>query len=132
MDPPQPRALRNARVRELADRGPPGFALRRVLRHPAAGARTVCEIEIGWHVHKHFWNQGVATEAATLVCDAATSRLGLSRLIALVHADHIASRRVAEKVGMHPERAMVLEGDYPAIVYAADFARRRATSHRSG
>ena len=92
----------------------------------------VCEIEIGWHVHKHFWKQGIATEAATLVCDIATSRLGLSRLIALVHPDHIASRRVAEKVGMHPERATVLEGDYPAIVYAADFARRRPTGHRSG
>jgi RimJ/RimL family protein N-acetyltransferase len=80
----------------------------------------VCEIEIGWHVHKHFWNQGVATEAATLVCDAAATRFGFSRLIALVHPDHIASRRVAEKVGMRPERTTVLGGDYPAIVYAAD------------
>ena len=85
----------------------------------------VREIEIGWHVHKHFWNQGVATEAAALVCDAGATRFGVSRLIALVHPDHIASRRVAEKVGMRPERTTVLEEDYPAIVYAADWSARR-------
>lgn len=84
----------------------------------------VGEMEIGWHVHKDFWNQGVATEAATLVCNAAATRFGVSRLIALVHPDHIASRRVAENVGMRPERATVLEGDYPAIVYAAEWSAR--------
>jgi RimJ/RimL family protein N-acetyltransferase len=79
----------------------------------------VSEIEIGWHVRKHFWKQGVATEAATLVCDAAATRFGLSRLVALVHPDHTASRRVAENIGMRRERTTVLEADYPAIVYAA-------------
>jgi RimJ/RimL family protein N-acetyltransferase len=79
----------------------------------------VSEIEIGWHVHKHFWKQGVATEAAALVCDAAATRFGLPRLVALVHPDHTASRRVAENVGMRRERTTVLEADYPAIVYAA-------------
>jgi RimJ/RimL family protein N-acetyltransferase len=79
----------------------------------------VSEIEIGWHVRKHFWKQGVATEAATLVCDAAATLFGLSRLVALVHPDHTASRRVAENIGMRRERTTVLEADYPAIVYAA-------------
>jgi RimJ/RimL family protein N-acetyltransferase len=80
----------------------------------------VAEIEIGWHVHKDFWKQGIATEAAALACRAAATRFGLSRLVALVHPDHVASRRVAENVGMRCERRTVLEGDYPAIVYAAD------------
>jgi RimJ/RimL family protein N-acetyltransferase len=80
----------------------------------------VSEVEIGWHVHKHFWNQGIATEAATLACQAAVTSFGISRLIALVHPDHVASRRVAENVGMRRERTTVLEGDYPAIVYAAE------------
>jgi RimJ/RimL family protein N-acetyltransferase len=80
----------------------------------------VSEIEIGWHVHKHFWNQGIATQAAALACRAAATRFGLSRLVALVHPDHVASRRVAQNVGMRCERTTVLEGDYPAIVYAAD------------
>jgi RimJ/RimL family protein N-acetyltransferase len=77
------------------------------------------EIEIGWHVHKHFWKRGIATEAAALVCDAAATRFGLARLVALVHPDHTASRRVAENVGMRRERTTVLDADYPAIVYAA-------------
>jgi RimJ/RimL family protein N-acetyltransferase len=85
----------------------------------------VSEIEIGWHVHKHFWSQGIATEAAALACHAATTRFGLARLIALVHPDHLASRRVAENVGMRQERTTVLEGDYPAIVYARSGSGRR-------
>ena len=80
----------------------------------------VSEIEIGWHVHRRFWNQGIATEAASLVCRAAATRLRLSRLVALVHPDHLGSRRVAENVGMRAARTTVLEDDYPAIVYVAD------------
>lgn len=80
----------------------------------------VSEIEIGWHVHKRFWNQGIATEAAWLVCRAAAPRWRLERLVALVHPDHLGSRRVAENIGMRPERTTVLEDDYPAIVYVAD------------
>jgi len=71
------------------------------------------------HVHKRFWNQGIATEAASLVCWAAATRWRLSRLVALVHPDHLGSRRVAENVGMRAERTTVLEDDYPAIVYIA-------------
>lgn len=80
----------------------------------------VPELEIGWHVHKRFWNQGIATEAASLVCRAAATHFGLPRLVALVHPDHLGSRRVAENVGMRAERTTVLEDDYPAIVYVAD------------
>jgi RimJ/RimL family protein N-acetyltransferase len=80
----------------------------------------VTEIEIGWHVHKRFWNQGIATEAASLVRRAAAARWRLERLVALVHPDHLGSRRVAENIGMRPERTTVLEDDYPAIVYVAD------------
>ena len=86
------------------------------------------EIEIGWHVHKRFWRQGVATQAATIARDAAGSRFGISRLVALVHPDHVASRRVAENVGMHEERTTLLGGDYPAVVYAVELPARNATS----
>ena len=83
------------------------------------------EVEIGWHVHKHFWNRGIATEAATLACESARTRFGISRLVALVHPDHVASRRVAANIGMRVERTTVLEGDYPAIVYAAELLGSR-------
>jgi RimJ/RimL family protein N-acetyltransferase len=79
------------------------------------------EIEIGWHTHKSSWRRGVATEAAAAARDLASGRFGVARLVAIIHPDHVASRRVAEKIGMRPERSTVLEEDYPALVYAANF-----------
>ena len=75
------------------------------------------EIEIGWHTRKPFWKQGIATEAAALARDLAFRRFGSSRLVAIIHPDHIASRRVAEKIGMHEEKTTIVEG-YPAVIYA--------------
>ena len=76
------------------------------------------EIEIGWHTKRTLWNQGIATEAATASRDAAFGRFGLSRLVAVIHPDHLASRRVAEKIGMQAEGTTVLDDDYPAVIYA--------------
>jgi RimJ/RimL family protein N-acetyltransferase len=42
----------------------------------------------------------------------------VSRLVAVIHPDHVASRRVAEKIGMREERKTTLDGDYPAVIYA--------------
>jgi RimJ/RimL family protein N-acetyltransferase len=79
------------------------------------------EIEIGWHTTKSSWNQGIATEAATAVRDLAFGPLGVSRLVAVIHPDHWASRRVAEKIGMAVERTTVLEEDnYPAAIYVVE------------
>ena len=78
------------------------------------------EIEIGWHTKKTVWNEGIATEAATAARDLAFRRFRLSRLVAVIHPDHIASRRVAEKIGMHAERTTVLDDDYPAVVYMTE------------
>lgn len=81
---------------------------------------------MGWHVHKRFWRQGVATQAATSVVDAAVGRFAISRLVALVHPEHVASRRVAESIGMRQERTTLLEGDYPALVFAMEAADQPA------
>ncbi len=79
------------------------------------------EIEIGWHTRKTSWNQGIATEAATAARNVAFRRFALSRLVAIIHPDHIASRRVAEKIGMREERTTTLD-DYPAVIYATERA----------
>ena len=76
------------------------------------------ETEIGWHIKKTFWNRGIATEAATAVQDAAFGRFALPRLVAIIHPDHVASRRVAENIGMNAESATVLDG-YRAVIYAS-------------
>jgi len=77
------------------------------------------DIEMGWHTNKRFWGQGLATEAATACRDLAFDRFDIPRLIAIIHPQHIASRRVAENLGMHPERETLLD-DYPCIVYAIE------------
>ncbi len=77
------------------------------------------EIEIGWHIRKTVWNQGIATEAAMAARDLAFRRFGLLRLVAIIHPDHIASRRVAEKIGMHDETTTILD-DYPAVIYTTE------------
>jgi RimJ/RimL family protein N-acetyltransferase len=78
------------------------------------------EIEIGWHTKKTSWNRGIATDAATAARDLAFERFGLARLVAIIHPDHTASRRVAEKIGMEAERATILDDDYRAMIYASD------------
>ena len=80
---------------------------------------SVSEIEIGWHVKKTFWNRGVATEAATAARNLAFGSFGASRLVALIPPDHLASRRVAQKIGMHPERSTVVNGE-DLVVYAVE------------
>jgi RimJ/RimL family protein N-acetyltransferase len=78
------------------------------------------EIEIGWHTRKTAWNQGIATEAAAAARDLAVRRFAFSRLVAIIHPDHIASRRVAEKIGMHEEKTAILDDDYPAVIYTTE------------
>ncbi len=87
------------------------------------------EVEIGYRLARKYWGQGYATEALCAVRDYAFNTLGLSRLIALIDPDNIASVRVAEKAGMHYEKDVMLEGyDHPDQVYVverADLSQRR-------
>jgi RimJ/RimL family protein N-acetyltransferase len=79
----------------------------------------VPQIELGWHTKKTSWNRGIATEAALAAVRLAFQRFSVSRLIAVIHPDHTASRRVAQKLGMSLERATVID-DYPANIYAIE------------
>jgi RimJ/RimL family protein N-acetyltransferase len=83
------------------------------------------EIEIGWHTKKTLWNAGLATEAAAAAQYLAFNRFGLDRLVAVIHPQHIASRRVAEKIGMHVEKRTVVEDDYPALIYVSELRSQR-------
>jgi RimJ/RimL family protein N-acetyltransferase len=64
----------------------------------------VTEIEVGYHVRRALQRQGYATEAAAATRDFARNELGLSRLIAIIHPDNIASQRVAEHIGLTLEK----------------------------
>lgn len=79
----------------------------------------VTDIEVGWHTKRAHWNRGFATEAALACKDLASSRFGVKRLISIIDPENVASRRVAEKIGMREEK-FALHEDYPCIIYALD------------
>ena len=56
--------------------------------------------ELGYDFRSDFWNRGYATEAAMAVRDYAFHVLRLPQLISLIRVGNLASKRVAEKVGM--------------------------------
>jgi RimJ/RimL family protein N-acetyltransferase len=56
--------------------------------------------ELGYDFRSDFWSQGFATEAALAVRDYAFEVLQLPCLISLIRVGNLASKRVAEKVGM--------------------------------
>jgi [ribosomal protein S5]-alanine N-acetyltransferase len=83
------------------------------------------EIEIGYRLHPDHWGEGLATEAARAVRDYGFGELRLPRLISLIHPDNLASKRVAEKNGMTPEKKTLFRG-FPTIVYSISRAQDQA------
>ena len=57
--------------------------------------------ELGYDFRSDSWHHGYATEAAIAVRDYAFGTLGLTQLISLIRIGNDASRRLAERVGMH-------------------------------
>ena len=85
------------------------------------------EIELGWHVDRRLWGRGLATEAASACRDYCWYELGIDRLIALVRPVNLASRRVAEKIGMTVEKE-TLWGNFLHLVYSIRPERSRSKS----
>jgi RimJ/RimL family protein N-acetyltransferase len=56
--------------------------------------------ELGYDFRSDFWNRGYATEGASAVRDYAFRVLHLPQLISLIRVGNVASKRVAEKIGM--------------------------------
>ena len=61
-------------------------------------------MEVGYHVNRAYWRQGLATEAAAACRDHAFGVLGLDRLIAIVLPEKLPSQAVARKIGMEVEK----------------------------
>jgi ribosomal-protein-alanine N-acetyltransferase len=79
----------------------------------------VQEVEIGYHVRRDLWRQGIATEAASACRDYGFNILGRCRLVSLIHPKNTASRRVAEKVGMTLCREALWKNK-PTCIYAIE------------
>ena len=78
----------------------------------------VTELEVGYHVRPALQGRGYATEAAAACRDYARTVLGAGRLIAIIHPDNRPSQRVAEKIGLRPEKRALVHGGREAVIYA--------------
>jgi RimJ/RimL family protein N-acetyltransferase len=74
-------------------------------------------LELGYHLRPERQGEGLATEAAAACRDLARAR-GIDRLIAIVAPDNLASRRVAERVGLTLWKQTVHRTGLPVLVYA--------------
>jgi [ribosomal protein S5]-alanine N-acetyltransferase len=76
------------------------------------------ELEIGYHILRSRWGEGLATESAIACRDYAFDELGRSRIISWMTPDNAASRRVAEKVGMGLEKESRNRIGTASVVYS--------------
>jgi RimJ/RimL family protein N-acetyltransferase len=76
------------------------------------------EVEIGYLVHRPFWRQGYAFEAAAAVRDWAFAR-GHDHVISLIRPVNEPSQAVARKLGMRPTRH-VEHGALDHVVWRRD------------
>jgi [ribosomal protein S5]-alanine N-acetyltransferase len=77
---------------------------------------TTDEIEIGYHIRRDYWGQGLATEAACACRDYGFARLPVDHIISIIHPENLPSRRVAEKNGMTIWKQTIRKG-IPHLVY---------------
>jgi RimJ/RimL family protein N-acetyltransferase len=78
--------------------------------------------EIGYHLRRDQWHQGLATEAAIACRDWAFAHLKTNRLISLIRPENLPSRRVAERNGMTLWKEVTWRG-LPHCVYSIERAR---------
>ncbi len=58
------------------------------------------ELEVGYHVRLELQGRGYGTESALACLEYARDVVGAALLVAIIHPDNVASRRVAERLGM--------------------------------
>jgi RimJ/RimL family protein N-acetyltransferase len=67
----------------------------------------VQELEVGYHVHRNYWELGFAPEAAQACFEYGFNTLGRTRMISLIRPENLPSRRVAEKNGLQIEKKIL-------------------------
>jgi RimJ/RimL family protein N-acetyltransferase len=77
------------------------------------------ELEIAYRLRRSAWGRGFATEATRAVLRYGFGELGLTRIVADVDSENLASCRVLEKLGMAVEWTDV-RGGRTILFYATD------------
>ncbi len=75
------------------------------------------ELEVGYLIDRDYRGQGLATEAARALRDFAFRTRPVDRVISLIQSPNLASRRVAEKNGMHLWKWTTFRGVSDVCVY---------------
>lgn len=83
------------------------------------------QADIAYFLHRRYWGEGYATEAARALIDYSFEKLHLHRIIALCVPENVASRRVMEKLGMEEEEPITLyaaqgnfhQGEFKDVTY---------------
>jgi RimJ/RimL family protein N-acetyltransferase len=76
-------------------------------------------LEVGWLIERSRWGEGLAPEGATAAIQFAFNQLGVSHISSVIQPLNHASIRVAEKLGMTPERTVLLNG-IEVVIYGRD------------
>lgn len=76
------------------------------------------ETEVGYLFDREFWGRDLATEAAMGILDLAFDQLKIERVVAVIHPENIASKKVAEKAGMTFEK-IVSYKNFPEVLLFA-------------
>lgn len=74
------------------------------------------ELEVGYWLAPEFWGMGYAREAAAVLCREGFNEHGSNRLISLIQPGNVASRKVAEAIGMICEKELI-RGGQPVLIY---------------
>ena len=76
-------------------------------------------LELAFHFVPEYWGRGYATEAARACLRHAFERLHAPKVVATVHPENVASRRVLEKVGFIYTHTEEREGEAEMFFEAA-------------
>jgi len=68
-------------------------------------------VEVAWRLHRSYWGQGYATEAARAAIEDEFRRVGLTEVVALTALGNAASMRVMLRLGM----TRTIEFDHPNL-----------------
>ena len=71
----------------------------------------VAEVEVGYTLRRPWWGHGFATEAVEAAIAHARDKVGLRRMVSLIHPQNHRSLRVAAKLGSQPERMTEWHGE---------------------
>ena len=95
-------------VFERASWRPIGTALLKPI--PGPDGTDLEEIEIGWHLARHVWGRGYATEMGRALIDAAWAHTDLTHVNAMIDPENVRSVAVATRLGM--SAALPIETQY--------------------